>query len=64
MYRLSMNYTEVGSDPSMAIKVSTRVYGDVIETTGNLTKILVMSLRQPSFIKSLVLKIIFFDDFI
>lgn len=62
MYRLSMNYTEVGSDPSMAIKVSTRVYGDVIETT--LTKILVMSLRQPSFIKSLVLKIIFFDDFI
>lgn len=35
MYRLSMNYTEVGSDPSMAIKVSTRVYGDVIETTGN-----------------------------
>lgn len=62
VYRLSMNYTEVGSDPSMAIKVSTRVYGDVIETT--LTKILVMSLRQPSFIKSLVLKIIFFDDFI
>lgn len=33
IYRLSMSYTEVGSDPSMAIKVSTRVYGDVIVTT-------------------------------
>lgn len=55
VYRLSMNYTEVGSDPSMAIKVSTRVCGDVIVTT--ITKIL-------SFYSVFGLKIIFFDELI
>lgn len=49
-----MSYTEVGSDPSMAIKVSTRVYGDVIVTT---------IIRFCSFIGIFGVKNFFFYDF-